>query len=120
MEKGDSTPGRRKGYSKWKDACCMSTECLKRALLICQGSMRTLVKVANSRRCVLGTAKDLRHGIFGFKNGPQRDFPGGKVVNNLPSNAGDSGSIPGSLVVRWLTICLPMQGTQVRSLVPWW
>ena len=95
MEKGDSTPGRRKGYSKWKDACCMSTECLKRALLICQGSMRTLVKVANSRRCVLGTAKDLRHGIFGFKNGPQRDFPGGKVVNNLPSNAGDSGSIPG-------------------------
>ena len=57
--------------------------------------MGTLVKAANSRRCVLGTAKDLRHGIFGFKNGPQQDFPGGKVVKNLPSNAGDSGSIPG-------------------------
>ena len=24
-----------------------------------------------------------------------RDFPGGPVVKNLPSNAGDSGSIPG-------------------------
>lgn len=93
VEKGNSTPGRRKGYRKWKDACCMSTECLKRALLICQGSMRTLVKVANSRRCVLGTAKDLRHGIFGFKNGLNRTS-GGKVVNNLPSNAGDFVSNP--------------------------
>ena len=85
----------RAATSKWEDPYCMSAECLKRALLICQGSMGTLVKVANSRRCVLGTAQDLRHGIFGFKNGPQRDFPGGKVVKNLPSNAGDSGSIPG-------------------------
>ena len=25
----------------------------------------------------------------------QRDFPGGPVVENLPSNAGDTGSIPG-------------------------
>ena len=24
-----------------------------------------------------------------------RDFPGGPVVKNLPSNAGDAGSIPG-------------------------
>ena len=26
---------------------------------------------------------------------PQRDFPGGPVVKNLPYNAGDMGSIPG-------------------------
>ena len=26
----------------------------------------------------------------------ERDFPGGPVVKNLPSNAGDMGSIPGS------------------------
>ena len=25
----------------------------------------------------------------------QRDFPDGKVVKNLPANAGDTGSIPG-------------------------
>ena len=25
----------------------------------------------------------------------RRDFPGGPVVKNLPSNAGDTGSIPG-------------------------
>ena len=25
----------------------------------------------------------------------ERDFPGGPVVKNLPSNAGDVGSIPG-------------------------
>ena len=30
-----------------------------------------------------------------------RDFPGGAVVKNLPSNAGDAGSIPG-------------QGTKIR------
>ena len=26
---------------------------------------------------------------------PRGDFPGGPVVENLPSNAGDTGSIPG-------------------------
>ena len=26
---------------------------------------------------------------------PQRDFPGGPMVKNLPYNAGDMGSIPG-------------------------
>ena len=29
------------------------------------------------------------------KTMPSRDFPGGPVVKNLPSNAGDTGSIPG-------------------------
>ena len=53
------------------------------------------MKEPDSRRCVLGIAKDFRHGTFGFKNGPQWDFPGGKVVKNLPSSAGDAGSIPG-------------------------
>ena len=28
--------------------------------------------------------------------GTQRGFPGGSVVKNLPTNAGDMGSIPGS------------------------
>ena len=37
------------------------------------------------------------------------DFPGGAVVKNPPSWT--------SLVVQWLRIRLPMQGTQVRSLV---
>ena len=61
------------------------------------------------------------------------DFPHGLVVKNLPANAGDVGLIrsPGGfhmpcsaakrsgnfLVVQWLRIYLPMQGTQVRSLV---
>ena len=33
-----------------------------------------------------------------FRGGPvgRRDFPGGSVVKNLPANAGDTGSIPGS------------------------
>ena len=32
-----------------------------------------------------------------FEGGPvKRGFPGGSVVKNLPVNAGDSGSIPGS------------------------
>ena len=29
-----------------------------------------------------------------FKSFQYRDFPGGPVVKNLPSNAGDAGSIP--------------------------
>ena len=29
------------------------------------------------------------------KGNPPRDFPGAPVVKNLPSNAGDEGSIPG-------------------------
>ena len=67
------------------------------------------------------------------------DFPGGPVVGTLPSNEVGAGLIPGwgariphaswpknqnikteagtSLVVQWLRICLPMQGTRVRSLV---
>ena len=32
----------------------------------------------------------------GHLNQPQQDFPGGTVLKNLPSNAGDEGSIPGS------------------------
>ena len=33
--------------------------------------------------------------IYGiYKNGIDRDFPGGSVVKNLPANAGDMGSIP--------------------------
>ncbi|KAJ8790596.1 hypothetical protein J1605_004569 [Eschrichtius robustus] len=72
--------------------------------------------------------------------------PGGAVVENLPANAGDTGSSPGlgrshmprsgwahepqllslhyqkshlwaSLVAQWLRIRLPMQGTRVRALV---
>ena len=33
-----------------------------------------------------------------FRGGPvgRKDFPGGSVVKNLPANAGDTGSIPGS------------------------
>ena len=31
----------------------------------------------------------------GRKLGASRDFPGGPVVKNLPSNAGDAGLIPG-------------------------
>ena len=30
-----------------------------------------------------------------FKNEGEGDFPGGPVVENPPSNAGDAGSIPG-------------------------
>ena len=30
-----------------------------------------------------------------IKNIPQRDFPGGTMVKNLPANAGDTGSSPG-------------------------
>ena len=30
-----------------------------------------------------------------FKNGPHQGFPGGAVVENLPANAGDTGSSPG-------------------------
>ena len=33
--------------------------------------------------------------IFLFKNMKTWDFPGGPVVKDLPSNAGDVGSIPG-------------------------
>ena len=33
--------------------------------------------------------------IMGKKLNKTRDFPGGPVVKNLPSNAGDVGSIPG-------------------------
>ena len=66
------------------------------------------------------------------------DFPGGPLVKNPPSNAGDVGSTPGRrikipqatqlsqkkkkkalgspLVVQWLRIHLPMQETWVRFL----
>ena len=30
-----------------------------------------------------------------IKNGQKRDFPGGAVVKNLPTNAGDTGLISG-------------------------
>ena len=30
----------------------------------------------------------------GFKNNQKGDFPGGPVVENLPANAGDMGSVP--------------------------
>ena len=30
-----------------------------------------------------------------FKNSPHRGFPGGRVVENPPANAGDTGSSPG-------------------------
>ena len=33
--------------------------------------------------------------MFPSSNDPDGDFPGGSVVKNLPSNAGDAGSIPG-------------------------
>ncbi|KAJ8779229.1 hypothetical protein J1605_012691 [Eschrichtius robustus] len=67
-----------------------------------------------------------------------KGFPGGAVVENLPANAGDTGSSPGlgrshmprtnwarepqllsltSPVAQWLRIRLPMQGTRVRTLV---
>ena len=39
-----------------------------------------------------------------------RDFPGGPVVVNPPSNAGDSGSIPGQ------GIKIPQTGEQLGSL----
>ena len=32
--------------------------------------------------------------IFSFTKLLHKDFPGGSVVKNLPTNAGDSGSIP--------------------------
>ena len=44
-----------------------------------------------------------------IKKPNNQDFPGGTVVKNLPARA--------SLVVQWLRICLPMQGTWVRALV---
>jgi len=52
--------------------------------------------------------KSLQEHLFGAKVKKKlpkrvtgRDFPGGAVVKNLPSNAGDAGSIPG-------------QGTKIR------
>ena len=30
----------------------------------------------------------------GFKNNQKGDFPGGPLVENLPANAGDMGSVP--------------------------
>ena len=42
----------------------------------------------------LSTAHQNR-GIKDCLRSPFRDFPGGLVVKNLPSNAGDAGSIPG-------------------------
>ena len=35
-------------------------------------------------------------GIFHLKVEVNRGFPGGSIVKNLPTNAGDMGSIPGS------------------------
>jgi len=40
----------------------------------------------------LGKTKD----IFHLKVEINRGFPGGSIVKNLPTNAGDMGSIPGS------------------------
>ena len=38
-----------------------------------------------------------RNSVFekGMKKGRERGFPGGAVVENLPANAGDTGSSPG-------------------------
>ena len=47
--------------------------------------------------------------FHGIKN-KSWEFPGGPVVKILWSRA--------SLVVQWLRIRLPMQGTRVRALVP--
>ena len=47
---------------------------------------------------VHGVAKsrDMTEGLSSYITGEDdsRDFPGGPVVKNLPTNAGDSGSIP--------------------------
>ena len=37
----------------------------------------------------------MRHHFTQFRMAIIRDFPGGPVVKNLPSNAGDASSIPG-------------------------
>ena len=39
--------------------------------------------------------KDFINGSFFLQKEVYRDFPGGPVVKNPPSNAGDAGSIPG-------------------------
>ena len=41
-----------------------------------------------------GTAT-MENSVEFLKKTGNRDFPGGPVVKNLPSNAGDAGSIPG-------------------------
>ena len=50
------------------------------------------------RATVHGVAKsqDMTEGLSSYITGEDdsRDFPGGPVVKNLPTNAGDSGSIP--------------------------
>ena len=44
-----------------------------------------------------GTNSDVRMlAFFMLSIKPNRNFPGGLVVKNLPANAGDTGSIPGS------------------------
>ena len=35
------------------------------------------------------------------------DFPGGSVVESLPANAGDMGSIPGPHAIEQLSLCAP-------------
>ena len=45
---------------------------------------------------------------FSYSKTEDGDFSGGAVVKNLPGT---------SLVVQWLRILLPIQETQVRSLV---
>lgn len=46
----------------------------------------------------------------------KRDFPGGPVVNNLPSNAEDAGSIPGQGHAVWQLN--PQWVTQLETAAP--
>ena len=58
--------------------------------------------------CVVGRWFDGKTHLYNIKSG-SGDFPGGVVVKNPPART--------SLVAQWLRIRLPMQGTQLRSLV---
>ena len=42
-----------------------------------------------------------------IKEDINRDFPGGPVVKNPPSNAGDAGSIPGQMQGMWVRSHMP-------------
>ena len=65
---------------------------LRQIFLKCNGRY---VKDSSIGKGIIRFAIQKDHSISHTKNEGSWDFPGGPVIKNLPSNAGDVGSIPG-------------------------
>ena len=71
--------------------CALIYEMKTIMVLIPHGGSKDLIKVSKT----LGTGSSMLRALYKHLRCHPRGFPGGAVVENLPANAGDTGSSPG-------------------------